>query len=136
MAYEKLRKYNGSFKVDCGISYVFDTHPDTLNLRQDFSAEDDSKAFWKAFRHARFLTLNYIPDPNTNKTTVTIKLEYNGREVNQTDLVRKMGEGEDPDELRKFLSDTFPDGRAVIVAGELEHMAVDREKLRAYENSI
>jgi len=133
MAYEKLRVYNGLFKVDCGISYVFETRPDTLNLRKYFSAEDDSEAFWKAFSHAQFLTLKYIPDPNTEKTTVTIKLEYNGEEVNQSELIRKMNEGRDPDELRKFLSDTFPDGRAVIVADELKHMMVDRKKFRAYE---
>ncbi|MCH7568595.1 MAG: hypothetical protein IIA87_04195 [Nanoarchaeota archaeon] len=116
--------YRGYFEVQGGASPGFGVkYPDETTYQEDFVASNETEAFRKALTHARRLSMDHLSDPNTNKTIVTMTLTRpDGGEVDQREVFRRLYKGDKPLELEEAILREFPEGNAVVVATQLDHL--------------
>jgi hypothetical protein len=105
-----LRDYVAHFHIKHGVTQGFGiVDPDEIAERKSFQAEDSIGAIIRAEEYAKQLALNYIADPTTGKTTVTLMElhELEGRVIDVLTEHQKQLPAECWELVKPLL---FPDG--------------------------
>lgn len=69
--------YVANYGIDCGVSPGFGVkYPDYIEMEENFKASDDNDSVEKAMEKANEFADNYLSNPSTGKTTVTLLSLY------------------------------------------------------------
>ena len=107
-------KYEALFGIDCGISQGFGVkYPDYVEIREEIAAGSPADAMREAVSRARYHSRNYLSNPETGKTLVTLKsvIDNDGCALDQESLI--------PETEKPRMTD---DGCCIFECSMLEHI--------------